>query len=436
MKRILVVEDEPAIAFGLQADLVAEGYDVAVVGDGETAARRAREGIFDLILLDVMLPRKDGFEVCRELRRAGIKTPILLLTARSQEVEKVMGLEWGADDYVTKPFSPPELRARIKALLRRASGGEEAAYRFGDVEVDFARCELRRGGRTIEMTAPRAQAARRLHPKPRRGSSAARSCSTRPGGPGPSSRTGWWTTTSWSSGRRSKPSPTTRATWSACAAWGTASTGECHEILTRARTRRRTVGTQRDRREGKKKMSGPLRWRIGLCLVPRRGLVLAALASAQKEETPQLLLEKATKLELVDGDLKGAIAIDERILGLPGRAPRGDGEGAPAPRRVPREAGACRGAQGLRAPRARVRRPGRGSRAGAGTAGGAGRARSCHEGAAGLGRALTTISSGSDAGRPLSDPPGLGLRGPGGPRSHHGPEATADAQGIRGFEFA
>jgi DNA-binding response OmpR family regulator len=153
MKRILVVEDEPAIAFGLQADLVAEGYDVAVVGDGDTAARRAREGIFDLILLDVMLPRKDGFEVCRELRRAGLKTPILLLTARSQEVEKVMGLEWGADDYVTKPFSPPELRARIKALLRRASGGEEAAYRFGDVEVDFARCELRRGGRTIEMTA-------------------------------------------------------------------------------------------------------------------------------------------------------------------------------------------------------------------------------------------------------------------------------------------
>jgi DNA-binding response OmpR family regulator len=153
MKRILVVEDEPAIAFGLQADLVAEGYDVAVVGDGETAARRAREGIFDLILLDVMLPRKDGFEVCRELRRAGLKTPILLLTARSQEVEKVMGLEWGADDYVTKPFSPPELRARIKALLRRASGGEEATYRFGDVEVDFARCELRRAGRAIEMTA-------------------------------------------------------------------------------------------------------------------------------------------------------------------------------------------------------------------------------------------------------------------------------------------
>jgi DNA-binding response OmpR family regulator len=153
MKRILVVEDEPAIAFGLQADLVAEGYDVAVVGDGETAARQAREETFDLILLDVMLPRKNGFEVCRGLRRAGLKTPIILLTARSQEVEKVMGLEWGADDYVTKPFSPPELRARVKALLRRASSGEEAAYRFGDVEVDFARCELRRASQRIEMTA-------------------------------------------------------------------------------------------------------------------------------------------------------------------------------------------------------------------------------------------------------------------------------------------
>jgi DNA-binding response OmpR family regulator len=153
MKRILVVEDEPAIAFGLQADLVAEGYDVAVVGDGETATRRAREGPFDLILLDVMLPRKDGFEVCRELRRAGLKTPIILLTARGQEAEKVMGLEWGADDYVTKPFSPPELRARIKAVLRRTSGEEEALYRFGEVEVDFARGELRRAGQPVEMTA-------------------------------------------------------------------------------------------------------------------------------------------------------------------------------------------------------------------------------------------------------------------------------------------
>jgi DNA-binding response OmpR family regulator len=152
MTRILVVEDEPAIAFGLEADLTGEGYAVEVVADGETAVKRAREGAFALILLDVMLPRKDGFEVCRELRRTGFKTPIIILTARSQEVEKIMGLEWGADDYVTKPFSPPELRARIKAVLRRASGEDEPLYRFGDTEVDFARGELRRAGRPVEVT--------------------------------------------------------------------------------------------------------------------------------------------------------------------------------------------------------------------------------------------------------------------------------------------
>ena len=123
MTRILVVEDEPAIAFGLEADLTAEGYAVEVVADGETAVKRAREGVFALILLDVMLPRKDGFEVCRELRRAGVKTPVIMLTARSLEVEKIMGLEWGADDYVTKPFSPPELRARIRARSSRGLKG-------------------------------------------------------------------------------------------------------------------------------------------------------------------------------------------------------------------------------------------------------------------------------------------------------------------------
>ena len=122
MIRILVVEDEPGIALGLEDDLTMEGYDVEVARDGVTAARRGREGNFDLILLDVMLPGKDGLEVCRELRRAGLKTPILMLTAKARETEKVMGLEIGADDYVTKPFGTKELRARIKALLRRASG--------------------------------------------------------------------------------------------------------------------------------------------------------------------------------------------------------------------------------------------------------------------------------------------------------------------------
>jgi two-component system alkaline phosphatase synthesis response regulator PhoP len=155
MTRILVVEDEPGIALGLEDDLRLEGYDVEVMGDGAAASRRAREGGFDLILLDVMLPGKDGFEVCRELRRAGIRVPILMLTAKTQEAEKVMGLELGADDYVTKPFGTRELRARIKALLRRAGGGPEAEterYRFGDVEVDFSRGELRRAGRAVELT--------------------------------------------------------------------------------------------------------------------------------------------------------------------------------------------------------------------------------------------------------------------------------------------
>ncbi|MBE3109579.1 MAG: response regulator transcription factor [Acidobacteria bacterium] len=153
MKRILVVEDEPAIAFGLQLDLKNEGYDVEIESDGESALQRARKEAFDLILLDVMLPRKDGFEVCRELRRGGSKTPVIMLTAKTQEAEKVLGLEIGADDYVTKPFSPRELRARVKAALRRTAEDDLPIYRFGDAEVDFGRCELRRAGKPVELTA-------------------------------------------------------------------------------------------------------------------------------------------------------------------------------------------------------------------------------------------------------------------------------------------
>jgi two-component system alkaline phosphatase synthesis response regulator PhoP len=153
MTRILVVEDEPGIALGLGDDLRMEGYEVEVVGDGVTASQRAREGGFDLILLDVMLPGKDGFEVCRELRRAGLRTPIVMLTAKTQEAEKVMGLELGADDYVTKPFGTRELRARVKALLRRAgSENESKSYRFGDVEVNFERGDVHRGNEVVELT--------------------------------------------------------------------------------------------------------------------------------------------------------------------------------------------------------------------------------------------------------------------------------------------
>jgi DNA-binding response OmpR family regulator len=153
MKRILVVEDEQAIAFGLRLDLQNEGYAVEVEADGEAAFERAKTESFDLILLDVMLPRKDGFDICRDLRRSGCRIPIILLTAKVQEAEIVMGLELGADDYVTKPFSPRVLRARVRAALRRGGEDEVGVHAFGDLEVDFGRGELRRGGTPVAMTA-------------------------------------------------------------------------------------------------------------------------------------------------------------------------------------------------------------------------------------------------------------------------------------------
>ena len=153
LTRILVVEDEPGIALALEDDLTLEGYRVEVIQDGLTAVKRARAETFDAILLDVMLPGKDGFEVCRELRRSGIRTPILMLTARAQEAEKVLGLEAGADDYVTKPFGVRELRARIAALLRRSQAGSSPPIvRIGDAEVDFGRGEIRRGVEATPLT--------------------------------------------------------------------------------------------------------------------------------------------------------------------------------------------------------------------------------------------------------------------------------------------
>jgi DNA-binding response OmpR family regulator len=152
-QRILIVEDEPSIALALDDDLRREGYQTEVVTDGDTAERRATTGAFDLILLDVMLPGQDGFDVCRNVRRAGIQAPIIMLTARTQEAEKVLGLEIGADDYVTKPYSARELRARVKAHLRRGAEPAADVYRFGDAELDFGRCELRRQGRAIDLSA-------------------------------------------------------------------------------------------------------------------------------------------------------------------------------------------------------------------------------------------------------------------------------------------
>lgn len=159
MARILVVEDEPGIAFSLESDLETEGYEVEVVSDGAVAVPRALASNFDLILLDVMLPHKDGFEICRELRHRGLKTPVILLTSKTHEAEKVMGLDTGADDYVTKPFSPRELRARIRALLRRVDpadqrdfGVTDRIYRFGSCELDMTRFELRRNGHRLNST--------------------------------------------------------------------------------------------------------------------------------------------------------------------------------------------------------------------------------------------------------------------------------------------
>lgn len=162
MVKILVIEDEPGIAFSLETDLQTEGYEVAIVGDGAQAIPRALGESFDLILLDVMLPNKDGFEICRQLRHHGLKIPIILLTAKTHEAEKILGLDVGADDYVTKPFSPSELRARIRAFLRRATaratehvvaGNGDDVQRFGTCELDLTRFELRRNGKSVETTA-------------------------------------------------------------------------------------------------------------------------------------------------------------------------------------------------------------------------------------------------------------------------------------------
>src|SRR5262245_26849356 len=153
MPRILIAEDEPDIALGLEEDLTRHGYEVEIVHDGDAAAQRGRDQAWDVILLDIMLPYRDGFAVCRELRGARVRTPIIMLTAKTHEAEKLLGFEFGADDYVTKPFSANELRARIKAVRRRFEEDLDSVYRFGDCEVDFPRAEIRRGGCPVDTTA-------------------------------------------------------------------------------------------------------------------------------------------------------------------------------------------------------------------------------------------------------------------------------------------
>jgi two-component system response regulator VicR len=155
---VLAIEDDPAILRGLSDNLRFEGYDVITATDGETGYHLQRERKPDLILLDLMLPRMSGFEFCRKLRGEGIQTPVLMLTARSEEPDRVLGLDLGADDYVTKPFSVRELMARVRALLRRSQPGPDGTpalpddLRFGEAEIDFRSYEARLGGKPVEMT--------------------------------------------------------------------------------------------------------------------------------------------------------------------------------------------------------------------------------------------------------------------------------------------
>jgi len=152
MSRLLIVEDEQSIATGLKHDLELEGYEVVTSSDGQEALDLVGRGGFDLMVLDRILPGKDGFEVCRELRRSGSRIPIIMLTDRTSEAERCLGLDLGADDYLTRPFSPMELRARIKAVLRRSRGEDAPLLRFGVYELDQNRFELRKGDEVVHLT--------------------------------------------------------------------------------------------------------------------------------------------------------------------------------------------------------------------------------------------------------------------------------------------
>jgi DNA-binding response OmpR family regulator len=154
MTKVLVIEDDPAILLGLTDNLAFDGYEVLSALDGETGNFLQETKKPDLIVLDLMLPRMSGLELCRSLRTRGVQTPILMLTARGEESDRVLGLDIGADDYVTKPFSLKELMARIRALLRRSHAAAELPGKlcFKDVEIDFLQYAALRDGKTVEMT--------------------------------------------------------------------------------------------------------------------------------------------------------------------------------------------------------------------------------------------------------------------------------------------
>lgn len=155
--RVLLVEDEEGLILTLTDRLVSEGFDVDTAADGISGYEKACAGKYDLLILDVMLPKKNGYDICRDLRQQGIATPILMLTAKGETIDKVLGLKLGADDYLTKPFEVLELMARIEALLRRSpmhtNGKSHDAFRFGDVAVDFKRAEVLRRNDRIDLSA-------------------------------------------------------------------------------------------------------------------------------------------------------------------------------------------------------------------------------------------------------------------------------------------
>ena len=160
MSRLLLVDDEPGLVMTLTDRLIAEGHDVETATDAPSGLELASTGSFDAILLDVMLPGGNGMDICRTLRQRGVQTPILMLTAKGQVVDRVVGLKLGADDYLVKPFEMAELLARVEALLRRAASAATPAsapagetYRFGDVNVDFRKAEVTKGGQPLELSA-------------------------------------------------------------------------------------------------------------------------------------------------------------------------------------------------------------------------------------------------------------------------------------------
>jgi len=151
---ICIVEDEPGVRSGLTLNLELEGFKIVSAQDGEEGLEVIRKSRPDLIILDVMMPRKDGFQVCKELRNAGDSTPIILLTAKSREVDKVLGLDLGADDYLAKPFGMAELMARVKAILRRAQPTKEVEQiHFGDVVIDFKAYQAQRASEPLDLSA-------------------------------------------------------------------------------------------------------------------------------------------------------------------------------------------------------------------------------------------------------------------------------------------